>query len=122
MEGERKIDCLVKGSIGALGGVTDAITVLGTPVFTASGAQVIPFSRITLGNLSGGGEYGDVKVVKEIDGMAFAGGSGSVVSLKPMGFIIDDGKNCRVVRLTDEPIDNLIEKASDILRNVTAKN
>ena len=74
MEGERKIDCLVKGSIGALGGVTDANTVLGTPVFTASGAQVIPFSRITLGNLSGGGEYGDVKVVKEIDGMAFAGG------------------------------------------------
>ena len=61
-------------------------------------------------------------MVKEIDGMAFAGGSGSVVSLKPMGFIIDDGKNCRVVRLTDEPIDNLIEKASDILRNVTAKN
>ena len=61
------------------------------------------------------------KVIKEIDGMPFAGGSGSVISLKPMGFIIDDGKSCRVVRLTDEPLDNLIEKASDILRNVTAK-
>ena len=39
----------------------------------------------------------------------------------PMGFIIDDGKHCRVVRLTDEPLDHLIEKASDVLRNVTSK-
>lgn len=122
MEKERKIDCLVKGSIGALSGITDANTVLGAPIFTASGAQVIPFSKVTLGNLSGGGEYGDIKVVKETGDAAFAGGSGSVVSLKPMGFIIDDGKTCRVVRLTDEPLDNLIEKASDVLRAVTSKN
>lgn len=121
MEEERKINGLVGGTLRALGGMADANTVLGSPVFTASGTQIIPFSKVTLGNLSGGGEYGDVKVIKEIDGMPFAGGSGSVISLKPMGFIIDDGKNCRVVRLTDEPLDNLIEKASDILRNVTAK-
>lgn len=62
-----------------------------------------------------------MKVIKEAGDQSFAGGSGSVVSIKPMGFIIDDGKTCRVVRLSDEPLDNLIEKASDILRNVTAK-
>ena len=42
--------------------------------------------------------------------------------MKPMGFIVDDGKTCRLVRVTDQPIDNLIEKASEIIQNVTAKN
>ncbi len=118
---EGKINGLTEHSLRTLGGIADADTVLGTPVFTASGAQIVPFSKVTFGKLSGGGEYGDVKVIKEAGDRSFAGGSGSVVSVKPMGFIIDDGKTCRVVRLTDEPLDNLIEKASDVLRNVTSK-
>ena len=96
-------------------------TVIGKPIITASGFQIIPFSKVTMGSLSGGGEYGDVKVVKETDSMPFAGGSGSVVSMKPMGFIIDDGKNCRLIRVTDQPVDSLIEKASEIVQNITAK-
>ena len=75
-----------------------------------------------MGNLSGGGEYGDIKVVKEIDAMPFAGGSGAVVSMKPMGFLIDDGKSCRILRVSDEPIDNLIERAGEIVRDVMAKD
>ena len=53
--------------------------------------------------------------------MPFAGGSGAVISMKPMGFLVDDGKNCRVIRISDEPMDNLIERATDILREVMAK-
>ena len=60
-------------------------------------------------------------MVKETDEFPFAGGSGAVVSMKPMGFIVDDGKTCRILRVTDEPMDNLIERASDILREITAK-
>ena len=54
--------------------------------------------------------------------MPFAGGSGAVVSMKPMGFLIDDGKTCHMMRVTDEPIDNLIEKVSEIVRSITAKD
>ena len=74
-----------------------------------------------MGNLTGGGEYGDAKVIKEADSFPFAGGSGAVVSMKPMGFLIDDGKNCRILRITDEPFDNLIERTSEILRDVLHK-
>ena len=75
-----------------------------------------------MGNLSGGGEYGDVKVVKETDSMPFAGGSGAVISMKPMGFLIDDGKSCHILRVSDEPLDNLIERAGEIIREVMAKD
>ncbi|MBQ4053024.1 MAG: GerW family sporulation protein, partial [Clostridia bacterium] len=78
--------------------------------------------KVTMGNLSGGGEYGDVKVVKETDSMPFAGGSGAVISMKPMGFLIDDGKSCHILRVSDEPLDNLIERAGEIIREVMAKD
>lgn len=119
-EKNRKINDLIDASALQTSKLADVNTVMGTPIVTASGFQIIPFSKVTMGSLSGGGEYGDVKVVKELNGMPFAGGNGTVVSMKPMGFLLDDGKTCRMIRITDEPIDNLIEKASDIVRNVTS--
>ncbi len=121
-EKERKINSLIQSSLQKLDDLANVDTIIGKPIVTASGFQLIPFSKITLGNLSGGGEYGDVKVVKETEEFPFAGGSGAVVSMKPMGFIVDDGKTCRIMRVTDEPMDNLIERASDILREITAKD
>ena len=114
-EKNKKIDSLIDASMMTLNDLANVDTVIGKPIITASGFQIIPFSKVTMGSLSGGGEYGDVKVVKETDSMPFAGGSGSVVSMKPMGFIIDDGKNCRLIRVTDQPVDSLIEKASEIV-------
>jgi uncharacterized spore protein YtfJ len=120
-EKQEKINELIQSSAKNLDGLADVDMIIGKPIYTASGFQVIPFSKVTMGNLSGGGEYGDVKIVKETDSFAFAGGSGAVVSMKPMGFLIDDGKSCHILRITDEPLDNLLEHASEIMRNVFAK-
>ena len=121
-EKKQKINSLIDSSLDKLDTLADVNTVIGKPIVTASGFQIIPFSKVTLGNLSGGGEYGDVKVVKEKDTFPFAGGSGTVVSMKPMGFLIDDGRECRIMRITDEPLDNLIERAGEIIRDVMTKN
>ena len=104
-----------------LTGLVDVNTVIGKPVVTASGAQVIPFTKVTMGYLSGGGEYGEVKALKEDECFPFAGGAGTVVNIKPAGFLIDDGKECRVVKITDDPIDGLIEKASEIVSKIVKK-
>lgn len=117
----QKINHLIGVSLDKLNILSDVNTVIGQPIVTASGCQVIPFSKVTLGNLSGGGEYGDVKVVKETDSFPFAGGSGAVVSMKPMGFLIDDGKNCRILRISEEPLDNIIERAGEIMRDIINK-
>ena len=98
-----------------LTGLADVNTVIGKPVQTASGAQVIPFTKVTMGYLSGGGEYGDVKTVDGGECLPFAGGAGTVVSVKPAGFLIDDGKECRLLRVTDDPLDGLVEKAGELL-------
>ena len=95
--------------------LVDVNTVIGKPVVTASGAQVIPFTKVTMGYLSGGGEYGEVKKIEDGECLPFAGGAGTVINVKPAGFLIDDGVECRLVRITDDPLDGLIEKASDLL-------
>ena len=102
-EKEGKISSLIQSSMQQLDDLSSVDTVIGKPIMTASGFQLIPFSKITLGNVSGGGEYGDIKVVKETNEFPFAGGSGAVVSMKPMGFIVDDGKTCRILRITKMP-------------------
>ena len=120
-EKNQKINALIHSSLEKLDSLADVNTIIGKPILTASGFQLIPFSKVTLGNLSGGGEYGDVKVVKETNAFPFAGGSGAVVSMKPLGFIVDDGKTCRVLKITEEPIDNLIERVGEIVHDIMAK-
>ena len=120
-EKNQKINSLIDSSYEKIDALADVDTIIGKPIITSSGFQLIPFSKVTLGNLSGGGEYGDVKVVKETDSFPFAGGSGAVISMKPMGFVVDDGKTCLILRVCDEPIDNLIERAGEIVRDVMAK-
>ncbi len=120
-EKNQKINALINSSLEKLDSLADVNTIIGKPIVTASGFQLIPFSKVTLGNLSGGGEYGDVKVVKETDSYPFAGGSGAVISMKPMGFLIDDGKSCRILRISEEPVDNLIERAGEIVHDIMAK-
>lgn len=121
-EKNQKINALIHSSLEKLDSLADVNTIIGKPIVTASGVQLIPFSKVTLGNLSGGGEYGDVKVVKETDSFPFAGGSGAVVSMKPLGFVVDDGKSCRILRITEEPLDNLIERAGEIVHDIMAKD
>ena len=77
--------------------VADADTVIGKSIITVSGAEVIPLSSVTVVNLSGGGEYGDIKTFKEADGFKLAGGNGTVITVKPKGFLVDDGDRKSVV-------------------------
>lgn len=103
----------------ALEKVADANTVVGESIITVSGTQVIPLSSVTVVNLNGGGEYGDIKTYKQADGFKIAGGNGTVVTVKPKGFLIDDGKGCRLLKMDDAAIDTLIEKTGDLVHSIT---
>ncbi len=119
---DKKIDSIMEKTAEKLTGLVDVNTVIGSPVITASGAQVIPFTKVTMGYLSGGGEYGEVKKIENDECLPFAGGAGTVVNVKPAGFLIDDGKECRIVRVADDPLDGLIEKAGDLIGKLVKRS
>ncbi len=115
MDKNKKIDSIMEKTAERLTGLVDVNTVIGNPIVSASGAQIIPFTKVTMGYLSGGGEYGEVKAIKEDECFPFAGGAGTVINLKPAGFLIDDGVECRIIKITDDPLDGIIEKANEII-------
>ncbi len=57
-----------------LTGLVDVNTVIGNPIVSASGAQIIPFTKVTMGYLSGGGEYGEVKANGRVKRIFESGG------------------------------------------------
>ena len=99
--------------------VADADTVIGKSIITVSGTEIIPLSSVTVVNLSGGGEYGDIKTIKETDGFKLAGGNGTVITVKPKGFLIDDGKVCRLLRMEENAIDTLIDKTGELVNKIS---
>ena len=115
MDKNKKIDSIMEKTAERLTSLVDVNTVIGNPIVSAGGAQIIPFTKVTMGYLSGGGEYGEVKAIKEDECFPFAGGAGTVINLKPAGFLIDDGVECRIVKITEDPLDGVIEKASELI-------
>ncbi len=99
--------------------VAKADTVIGDPIITVSGSQVIPLSSVVVVNLSGGGEYGDVKLFKESDGFKLAGGNGTVISVKPRGFLVDDGTGCKLLKMEEGAIDTLIDKTGELVNKIS---
>lgn len=99
--------------------IADADTVIGEPITTVSGTQVIPLSSVTVVNLGGGGEYGDVKTYKATDGFQLAGGNGTVITVKPKGFLVDDGTGCKLMKMDDDAIDTLIDKTGELIHKLT---
>lgn len=99
--------------------LADADTVIGDPIITVSGSQVIPLSSVTVVNMGGGGEYGDIKTFREADGFKLAGGNGTVITVKPKGFLVDDGKQCRLLKMEDGAIDTLIEKTGELVHTIS---
>ena len=102
--------------------VADANTVVGKSIITVSGTEIIPVSSVTVVNLSGGGEYGDVKTFKEAYGFQVAGGNGSVITVKPKAFIVDDGKGCKLLKIEDSAVEALIEKTGELVSRLTDNN
>jgi sporulation protein YtfJ len=88
--------------------LADADVVMGNPVYTADGASIIPLSRVTMGFLTGGGEYGAAEESGNEE-YPFAGGSGAGVSVNPVGFLVSDGKTVKLINMDEKsPIDKLL--------------
>lgn len=89
--------------------------IVGEPIKNESGQIVIPISNVTVAVFSGGGEYGDVKIAKEI-GDHFAGGELTVCSVKPSCFVVDNGNGFSVIKSND-----VLENLCAIIKSVADK-
>lgn len=123
---------LIGNSLKSLKELSDSETIVGSPIVTASGVTVIPVSKLSMGFVGGGLDYGkkikakpDVKEYSE-GKPNFGGGGGTGVSLVPVAFLVVSPEgNVSVLPITNEaqndPLAALLERAPAIIEKVKSK-
>lgn len=72
-------------TISDLRTLVDGETVVGREIVAPDGTLVIPVSKVSLGMVSGGGEYGVQRLNGDFTG---AGGGGAGATVTPIGFLL----------------------------------
>ena len=89
---EHPIGELMQTAMSSIKDMVDVNTVIGDPVVAASGATIIPISRVSFGYVTAGGDLSfderKNRAAQESEAFPFAGGSGAGVSVQPVGFLV----------------------------------
>ena len=113
-----KIKDLMSSSMNDLSDMTDVNAVVGKPIYTPDGTTVIPLCKVTMGFMTGGGEYGEVRQLKNDKDSPFAGGSGAVISMKPVGFLTSNNDGVRLISTDKDVYTKLFETAEEFFEKI----
>lgn len=114
---KNKIDAVVETSLKNINDLIDVNTIIGDAKKIGE-SIIIPISTVTMGILSGGGEYGKCSIFKSKESLPFSAGNGSIISVKPKGFLIkNDNENFKFVSTEESNYEKILDKANDFLTN-----
>lgn len=123
------IENIMQTSMEQLKGIVDVNTVVGSPIQANSQTVVLPVSRVSLGFLSGGGEYAASPVKRSGDMLdrasqgayPFAGVSAAGMSLTPLGFLYIHDDVVRVLPASSaSPLERITDAIPQALKMVEA--
>jgi sporulation protein YtfJ len=104
-------------AFGKIRALTDADIIVGNPIVTADGTSIIPISKISVGVVSGGGEYGERR-----ESQPFAGASGAGMSVLPVCFLISDGKSVRMLNVgSQSAFDKIMDTVPEVVGSIFGK-
>lgn len=110
-----KINKTIETTLKNLSNLIDVNTVVGKPIKTEDGECIIPISKVTVGVLAGGGEYGKINVFSKNSDLPFSAGNGAIVSIKPCAFLIKEGKKYKTLTIADNAYEKMLDKATEFM-------
>lgn len=114
MKKERKIESL-NDAVEAIRNFTNIDVIVGSQITTPSGATIIPISKITVGLLSGEGEYGEIKLFQGNKKYPKSNGGGGLVTIKPYGFLVEKGRSVRFIACEKDVFEKAFDKIDEAL-------
>lgn len=119
---EHPIGELMQTAMASIKDMVDVNTVIGDPVSTASGATIIPISKVSFGYVTAGGDLTNKEqprhVVEAVE-FPFAGGSGAGVSVQPVGFLVVQDGGVRMLPATCQTVaDRVVELIPTVMEDV----
>lgn len=84
----RKLESLIDVSFDKIRAMIDVNCVVGSAISMPDGSTIIPISKVSVGFVSGGGEYSDLNAKRNEADFPMAGGTGGGFSVSPIGFFV----------------------------------
>lgn len=114
---------LMQTAMTSIKDMVDVNTVIGDPVVAASGATIIPISRVSFGYVTAGGDLSfeekKGRSVPEDPAFPFAGGSGAGVSVQPVGFLVVSDHTVRMLPAQAMTVaDRMVELIPNVVEDV----
>lgn len=122
MKTEKEVKEMMSGFMDNIKKLVDVDTVIGTPFETKDGTLLVPITKVSVGFVSGGGEYGaDKKIIKMMESMPFAGGGAGGLTINPVGFLEIKKGNCKLLRLNEKSVyQNILDKLPGVIDSVSS--
>jgi sporulation protein YtfJ len=120
---ESNINDIMAQAMENLKSMIDVDTVVGKPIRMGEDF-VVPVSRVTFGFIAGGSEFNDNangNNARSRVNYPHAGGSGSVVSINPLGFLVIGGDKHNFIKMTDDEEDKWSRAAKNLFTTVFGK-
>ena len=115
---DHPISVLMQTTLENIRDMVDVNTVIGDAIQTASGTTVIPFSKVTFGFATGGGEYDPQKSPVQ-QTLPFAGGSGAGVTVQPVGFLVIGPEGIRLLPAQNKTaLEQAISSAPQLVEDI----
>ena len=115
---EHPIERIMDSAFGKTRTLTDADIIVGNPIIMPDGTTVVPISKISIGIVTGGGEYSQ----KQQSEYPFAGASGAGMSVSPVCFLVSDGKSVRMLNVGSKSMfDKVVETVPDVVGSIFGK-
>ncbi|MGO0122083.1 GerW family sporulation protein [Desulfothermobacter acidiphilus] len=117
---EHPIEGLMRTALENLKSMVEVNTVVGDPVETPAGMVIIPVSRVACGFAAGGSAFAPEHSPPKLDGeMPFGGGSGAGVSVQPVGFLVVNGDQVRLLSVEGNQLaERLVDLAPQLLEKL----
>ena len=113
-----ELNDIIRASLEGINDLIDVNSTIGDIITTPSGMTIIPVSKITVGFIGGGADYGQKKLTSAQN---FGGGSGSGISITPLAFLtIDQNSTINLIPIQKDSsgtdrIVSLMQQAPDII-------
>ena len=124
MKGEmfkNRIEDVMTSAMKNLRTLVDVDIVIGKPIETNSLLTIIPLTKVTMGFVSGGGEYySELREIKKNNEYPFAGGAGSGLNVQPIGFLVVNEKQVDIIKIeAKSAIEKLMEAVPEVAKFIS---
>ena len=125
MANDNRIPEIIRSSMENIRSMFDANKIVGDPIVTPQGTTIIPISKISMGIAASGFDYNPKKEAQPRP-QNFGGGSGTGISVNPIGFlIVDKDGDVEFISVNQkgkpDPVDqiaDLVERTPDIISKI----